>query len=124
MSRNCNVALAVFLSLSGNAATMAGGVSVLFVGNSLIQANDLPAVFKRFAAQSALHVDVTVNSITPGGAFLYDHWRSGVALARLRELQPNFLILQGQSLEPLLAPLKFNYYSNLFKTDSYPISSR
>jgi len=42
MSRNCKVALAVFLSLSANVATMAAGVSVLFVGNSLTQANDLP----------------------------------------------------------------------------------
>ena len=124
MSRNCKVALAVFLSLSANVATMAAGVSVLFVGNSLTQANDLPTVFKRFAAQSALHVDVTVNSITPGGAFLYDHWRSGVALGRLRELQPNFLVLQGQSIEPLLAPLKFNYYASLFKTDADRISKK
>ena len=124
MSRNCTVALAVFLSLSANAATMAAGVSVLFVGNSLTQANDLPTVFKQFAAQSALHVDVDVNSITPDGAFLYDHWRSGVALGRLRELQPNFLILQGQSIEPLLAPLKFNYYASLFKTDADRISAK
>src|SRR5713101_5404684 len=124
MSRNCKVALAVFLWLSANAATMAAGVSVLFVGNSLTQANDLPTVFKRLAAQSALHVDVDVNSITPGGAFLYDHWRSGVALGRLRKLQPNFLILQGQSIEPLLAPQKFNYYASLFKTDADRISAK
>src|SRR5438046_10657956 len=108
MSRNCKVALALFVSLSANAATMADGVSVLFVGNSLTQANDLPTVFKRLAAQSALHVDVDVNSITPGGAFLYDHWRSGVALGRLRELQPNFLILQAPSMETLLTPSHFN----------------
>ncbi len=75
-------------------------------------------------AQPALHVDVDVNSITPGGAFLYDHWRSGVALGRLRELQPNFLILQGQSIEPLLAPRKFNYYASLFKTDADRISAK
>src|SRR6266704_1172795 len=124
MSRNCKVALAVFLWLSANAATMAAGVSVLFVGNSLTQANDLPTVFKRLAAQSALHVDVDVNSITPGGAFLYDHWRRGVALGRLREVQPNFLILQGQSIEPLLAPRKFNYYASLFKTDADRISAK
>src|SRR5207249_9948647 len=107
MSRNCKVALAVFLSLSANTATMAGGVSVLFVGNSLTQANDLPTMFKQFAAESALHVEVDVHSITPGGAFLYDHWKRGEALTQLRALRPNVLILQGQSVEPLLASRNF-----------------
>src|SRR5213080_3130470 len=110
MPRICKISFPIFLLVAAKIAAVAG-VSVLVVGNSLTQANDLPTVFKRFAAQAALHVDVDVNSITPGGAFLYDHWRSGVALGRLRELQPNFLILQGQSIEPLLAPRKFNYYA-------------
>src|SRR5216684_2470752 len=118
MSRNCKVALAVFLWLSANAATMAAGVSVLFVGNSLTQANDLPTVFKRFAAESSLHADVDVRSITPGGAFLYDHWKRGQAVARLREQHPHFLILQGQSMEPLFAPQNFSYYAGLFKTEA------
>src|SRR5438309_4491878 len=109
MSRNCKVALAIFLSLSANATTMAAGVSVLFIGNSLTQANDLPTVFKRFAAESSLHVDVDVRSITPGGALFYDHWRRGEAVARLREQHPNFLILQGQSTEPLFASQNFSH---------------
>ncbi len=123
MPRICKISFPIFLLVAAKIAA-AASVSVLFVGNSLTQANDLPTVFKRLAAQSALHVDVDVNSITPGGAFLYDHWRSGVALGRLRELQPNFLILQGQSIEPLLAPQKFNYYASLFKTDADRISAK
>jgi len=124
MPRFWKLASTLFFLLAAKTGVAAASVSVLFVGNSLTQANDLPTVFKRLAAQSALHVDVDVNSITPGGAFLYDHWRSGVALARLRELQPNFLILQGQSIEPLLAPQKFNYYASLFKTDADRISAK
>src|SRR6266403_3378046 len=109
MCRICKTGFALFLLIAANTA-VAASVSVLFVGNSLTQANDLPTVFKRFAAESSLHADVDVRSITPGGAFLYDHWRRGEALTQLRELRPNFLILQGQSIEPLLAPRNFVYY--------------
>ncbi len=93
MPRICKISFAIFLLVAAKIAA-AAGVSVLFVGNSLTQANDLPTVFKRLAAQSALHVDVDVNSITPGGAFLYDHWRSGVALGRLGRDRPAIRIIK------------------------------
>ncbi|HWY40995.1 MAG TPA: hypothetical protein VNX27_09395 [Chthoniobacterales bacterium] len=98
-------------------AASAAGISVLFIGNSLTQSNDLPGVFKRFAAESSLHADVDVSSITPGGAFLYDHWKHGQALAILREKHPKFLVLQGQSTEPVSALRNFSYYAGLFKTE-------
>src|SRR5205809_6780120 len=110
MPRICKISFAIFLLVAAKIAA-AASVSVLFVGNSLTQASDLPTVFKRLASQSALHVDVDVNSITPGGAFLCDRWWSVVALGRLREFQLNFLILQGQSIEPLLVARLFNYYA-------------
>lgn len=97
---------------------MAASVSVLFVGNSLTQVNDLPTVFKRFAAESSLHVEVEVSSVTPGGAFLYDHWKQGQALALLREKHPNFLVLQGQSTEPLSATKSFSHCAALFKAEA------
>src|SRR5260370_13261094 len=106
MSRACKLRF-VFFSLLAAKTVAAASVSVLFVGNSITQANDLPTVFKRFAAESSLHVDVDVHSITPGGALFYDHWKRGEVVARLREQRPNFLILQGQSVEPLLAARNF-----------------
>src|SRR6266850_2699832 len=118
MYRVCKTGFALFLLIAANTGAIASSVSVLFVGNSLTQANDLPTVFKRFAAESSLHADVDVRSITPGGAFLYDHWRRGEAVVRLREQHPNFLILQGQSMEPLFAPQNFSYYAGLFKTEA------
>ena len=117
MSRVGVTSLASLLSLITKAAA-AASVSVLFVGNSLTQVNDLPSVFKHFAAESSLHVDLDVSSITPGGAFLYDHWKRGQALALLREKHPKFLVLQGQSTEPLAAPQNFAYYAGLFKTEA------
>jgi len=123
MSRAGKLGFALFLFVAAKMAA-ASSVSVLFVGNSLTQANDLPTVFKRFAAESSLHVDVDVKSITPGGAFFYDHWRRGEAFTQLRELRPNLLILQGQSIEPLLAPRNFVYYAGLFKTDADRVEAK
>jgi hypothetical protein len=116
MLKICRIFFALLLlaTASGNAA----GVSVLFVGNSLTQVNNLPAVFKQLAAASSLHVDVDVSSIAPGGAFLSDHWKRGDVVARLREQRPNFLILQGQSTEPLSAPKDFVHYAGLIKTEA------
>ena len=102
----------------------AGRVSVLFVGNSLTNTNDLPVVFRSFAAASGLHVDIDVYSVTPGGAFLSDHWKRGQALTLLRTQHPNFLILQGQSLEPLLSPQSFAYHAGLFKTEAEKIQAK
>ena len=123
MPRICKISFSALL-LGAAKIAAAASVSVLFIGNSLTQANDLPTVFKRFAAESSLHVDVDVRSITPGGALFYDHWRRGEAVARLREQHPNFLILQGQSTEPLFAPQNFSYYAALFKTEADRVGAR
>ncbi len=88
------------------------------MGNSLTRANDLPTVFKRFAAESPLHPEIDVRSITPDGALFYDHWKRGQAVAILREQHPNFLILQGQSTEPLFATQNFNYYVGMSKAEA------
>src|SRR5438270_8677007 len=93
--------------LAAKAAT-AGSVSVLFVGNSLTYTNDLPTVFKKFAAASPLHIEVQTISITPSGAFLYDHWKDGQAATLMHDTHPNFVVLQGQSLEPVIASQSFS----------------
>ena len=118
MSRICSIAFVVLLSLVGETSPAVPSVSVLFVGNSLTQANDLPTVFKLFAVGSPLHPEIEVRSITPGGATLYNHWQNGNAVTVLREKHPNFLILQGQSTEPLSAIQNFNYYAGLFKAEA------
>jgi hypothetical protein len=106
-----------FFAIAGKVAAVPA-ISVLFVGNSLTQVNNLPEVFKKFAAESTLHADVDVKSITPGGAMLYDHWKRGEALVLLREQHPNYLILQGQSTEPLSAPQNFACYAARLKAEA------
>jgi len=114
----------IFFLVLANCAFAGPNISVLFVGNSLTQVNDLPSVFKRFAAESSAHADAEVRSITPGGALLFDHWKRGEALKTLREQRPSFLVLQGQSTEPLSAPQSFSYYARLFKTEGDRVRTR
>jgi hypothetical protein len=123
MSRIRGIGFTFLLFVAAKAAVGAS-VSVLFVGNSLIYRNDLPTEFKKLAAESSLHVDVDVTSITPGGAFLYDHWKRGDVLTTLRNRHPNFLVLQGQSTEPLSAPKQFRYYGTLFKKEADRVQAK
>ncbi len=117
MFRICRVGLAFSLFVVATTAT-ASSVSVLFVGNSLTYTNDLPAVFKKFAAESPLHIDVETSSVTPGGAFLYDQVKHGQAVALLHEKHPKFLVLQGQSLEPLIAFQSFSQSAARLKSEA------
>jgi hypothetical protein len=123
MRRNCGIILCSFLAFVVSAEAESR-VSVLFVGNSLTERNDLPGTFKSFAAASPLHADVDVSALTPGGALLYDHWKRGEALARLRQQRPTFLVLQGQSTEPVAWPQQFVYYARLFKNEADRIGTK
>ena len=111
------ITVAILLTLFAG-TSWAEPVSVLFVGNSLTQVNDLPGVFKHFAEESTLHPTVEISSVTPGGAFLFDHWKHGQAVAMLRDKRPNFLVLQGQSTEPLSARESFSRCAALFKAEA------
>lgn len=92
--------------------------SILFVGNSLTYVNNLPEVFRQFAAGSPLQAKVEVQAVAVGGYFLSDHWKRGEALATMRQQHPDLLILQGQSVEPLLANASFNSSGRLFKGEA------
>lgn len=100
-----------------------GPLSALFVGNSLTSCNDLPAKLQGFVAASPLHVSLTVRSCTPGGATLAEHWQKGEVVRALRMQSPDFVILQGHSLEPLTATDDFVYYATLFKAEADRVHS-
>ncbi len=62
--------------------TVAGEPSVLFIGNSLTAANDLPARVADIAAASGRKV--RTSAVTLSGASLLDHWQDGRALRAIR----------------------------------------
>lgn len=72
---------------------------ILFIGNSLTDANDLPAIVQALAKANGEHIQV--DAVTQGGANLEDHWNDGVALQKIAQGRWNVVVLQqGPSSAP------------------------
>lgn len=74
---------------------------VLFVGNSYCYVNDLPKLVVDLGAADAGAPKIAVESVTPGGATMKQHWESTGALEKIRSGKFTHVVLQGQSLEPV-----------------------
>ena len=73
---------------------------VLFIGNSLTQWNDLPAVVARLAMADGQPQPLT-RTIAAGGFSLEDHWNKGDARRAIADGPWNFVVLQqGPSALP------------------------
>jgi hypothetical protein len=88
-------------------AQASGGISVLFIGNSYTFGNGLPGMVEDWAV--ALGLDLTTEMIAKGGAILEDHGMDPTTLAVIADTAPTYVVLQGQSLVPFIAP--FSFYS-------------
>ena len=73
-------------------ATSKREIRVLFLGNSLTAANDLPAMVQAMAASGG--VKLTYEAYTQGGFNLEDHWKDGKSLPALRSQKWDYLVLQ------------------------------
>ena len=70
----------------------AAEIRILFIGNSLTQANDLPAVVTSLAKSAGRRV--TCEMVAFGGFSLDDHWQQGDALKAIRRGGWTFVVLQ------------------------------
>ncbi len=90
---------------------------VLFVGNSYTFYNDLPALIVRIgaaASRAGRGPAVEAESVTVGGASLRAHWDADNAPTRLRTMPWDAVVLQGQSVEPVLNFSEFRAYAGRF----------
>lgn len=87
---------------------------VLFIGNSYVQVNDLPLVLRRIVETADAGDSFDSEVIAVGGATLEDHWNTGLAQARISAGHFTHVVLQGQSVEPLLSPASFNDFAQRF----------
>jgi hypothetical protein len=71
---------------------LAGG-RVLFIGNSLTEANGLPAVVETLSRQGG-GTPISTASVVFGGFSLEDHWRQGTAQRRIAERGWSIVVLQ------------------------------
>ena len=67
---------------------------MLFIGNSLTAANDLPTMVEQVARESGSTVRVTCEQVTRPNFSLEDHWKSGDALRAIRRGGWTHVVLQ------------------------------
>jgi hypothetical protein len=78
LTRSCFAIAVLALAIPGAAGSSQPRLRVLFVGNSLTAANDLPHRVQAIA-RSVGEIDLEVGSYAPGGYALEDHWADGTA---------------------------------------------
>jgi hypothetical protein len=119
------VAVVVFIALSlqgcspASNRTQAGDsrrkLRVLFIGNSYTIYNDLPWVTSQLSLSSGMDRPLEVKSVALMGATLKEHWDDGFALKEIRDGGPwDYVVLQGQSLQPIIAPEVLSEYARRF----------
>jgi hypothetical protein len=84
--------LALTLASSASAQARAA-VRILFIGNSLTYANDLPDLLRR-VARAGGDSGITVATVARADYGLEDHWGNGEAARRLRGERWDFVVLQ------------------------------
>ena len=101
-----NVSAAIVLLIGSTPAGAAkasappAALRVLFIGNSLTAANDLPAMVSALAAAAGMG-RIDTRTIAPGGYSLEDHWNDGTARRAITEGGWSFVVLQqGPSALP------------------------
>lgn len=75
------------------------GLHVLFIGNSYVYRNDLPGMMVNIASSDPGNTtQLTVQSVTKGGANLQDTLREGIAERPMLKNKWDYVVLQEQSL--------------------------
>jgi hypothetical protein len=110
---------AILFAVAGLGAISASrdnnAVRILFIGNSLTSANNLPAMVAAIADSRG--VDVIHDANTPGGARLLHHASNNNVLRILRKQSWDFVVLQEQSQFP-------GFETTQLSTDVFPYATR
>ncbi|MDD3875570.1 MAG: PKD domain-containing protein [Bacteroidales bacterium] len=95
-----------FLCISGYESKAQQHHKVLFLGNSYTYVNNLPQIIHDVALSTG---DTLVfDSNTPGGYQLIDHSLDTVSQNKIMAGGWDYVVLQGQSQEPIIVPLEFS----------------
>jgi hypothetical protein len=105
VKRKC-LLLAIAVLCAGRPAAWGKVINILFVGNSYIYVNDLPAVFAKLAA-SGKH-EVNAATAAEAGFTLSKHLSSGRAAGIIEGQKWDYIILQEQSVVPAIQDSRLN----------------
>ena len=87
-------------------------MKVLFIGNSFTARNDLPGLIARMAESRGARLEHEL--VSAGGASLRAHWNRGDAVAAMRRMRPDRVVLQEQSTLPVKNPRRMHENIRLF----------
>jgi hypothetical protein len=73
--------------------------SILFIGNSFTQRNDVPGLLEQLAAERGVRLEHDL--ISAGGASLRRHWNDGRAAEAIANGKYDYVVLQEQSTLPV-----------------------
>jgi hypothetical protein len=93
LSAWCFLLATTSASCGSTAPDPAGDLSVLFVGNSLTAANDLPGMVAALAEAAGVE-GFSYQEVTAGGASLEDHWNDGGAREAIERSRWDVVVLQ------------------------------
>jgi hypothetical protein len=90
---------------------------VLFIGNSYIFVNNLPAVLTRLAEVGSSGPALETETVAEGGWTLQRHWEAGNALKKIQASHWDYVVLQEQSQGPILDREAMFQYARLFDAE-------
>jgi hypothetical protein len=97
---------------------------VLFIGNSYIFVNNLPALLTKLAEVSSAGPAIETATVTEGGWTLQRHWEAGNALKKVQESHWDYVVLQEQSQQPILDREAMFRYARLFDAEIKKVGAR
>ena len=96
------------------AGDQATPLRMLFIGNSYTYVNDLPALLRALAVEARETRQIETRTVGSPGATLKGHWEKGEAKRMLMHGRWDFVVLQEQSLQPIVDPGAMFVYARLF----------
>ena len=87
-------------------------MKVLFIGNSFTARNDVPGLVAAMAEARGARLEHAL--VAAGGASLRAHWNKGDAVAAMRRMRPDRVVLQEQSTLPVKNPRRMHENIRLF----------
>ena len=99
-------------------------VRVLFIGNSLTFMEHVPAQFADIAKSQDKKIKLDVKQVAYPDYTLKDHWNRKRAQQAIEAQRWDYVVLQGHSKEPVLAPKEFRQYVKLFDEEAKAAHAR
>lgn len=99
-------------------------LNVLFIGNSYIFVNNLDVVLKNLALSAKPQIKLNTKRLVKGGSTLERHYNDPETLALIRKVKWDYIILQEQSLRPVIDPEKFYTYAQKLVSEIQKTSAK